>query len=81
MLGNPPECIRNLGGKRLLGIKGRTLDDMPNRRERELIEPDTTTEVLERSQKGTWHDCSLEPNKQLKESDEDICTQPMDRNS
>ena len=29
------------------------------------------------SQKGTYHDCPL--NKQLKESDVDICTQPMGR--
>jgi hypothetical protein len=36
--GDSPECTRDLGGKRLSGIKG-TLDEMPDSRERELIEP------------------------------------------
>jgi hypothetical protein len=40
--------------------------------------PDTITEAMEHSQKGAYHDCST-PNKQLKESDADICSQPMDR--
>jgi hypothetical protein len=40
------------------------------------------TEAMECSQKGTYHDCPPKrPNKQLKESDADICTQPMDRSS
>ena len=35
--GDPPECTRDLGGERLSGLKG-TLDEMPDSRERELIE-------------------------------------------
>jgi hypothetical protein len=39
--------------------------------------PNTITEAMESSQKGIYHECP--PSKQLKESDADICTQPMDR--
>ena len=38
---------------------------------------DTITEAMERSQKGT----SERLKKQLKESDADICNQPVDRSS
>jgi hypothetical protein len=35
-----PECTRDLGDERLPGLKGRgTFDEMPDSRERELIEP------------------------------------------
>jgi hypothetical protein len=49
----------------------------------EVPRPDTITEAMECSQKGTKHDRphTKRPNKQLKESDVDICTQPMDRSS
>jgi hypothetical protein len=47
---------------------------------REVPRPDTITEVMVCSQKGTYHDCPpKDPTKQLKESDADICTQPIDR--
>ena len=36
---DPPECTRDLGAQRLSGLKGRTLDEMPYSKERELIEP------------------------------------------
>jgi len=40
----------------------------------------TITEATGHSQKGTYHDRPLKKtNKQLKESDADMCTQPMDR--
>jgi hypothetical protein len=35
---DPPECTRDLEDKRLSGLKGGTLDEMPKSRERELIE-------------------------------------------
>jgi hypothetical protein len=38
-LGDLPECTRDLGGERLSGLKGGTLDEMPESREREFIEP------------------------------------------
>jgi len=41
----------------------------------EAPRPDAITDAMEFSQKGT----SKRPNKQLKESDIDIRTQPMDR--
>ena len=48
--------------------------------QREVPRPETITEAMERSQKGTNHDHTpRRPNKQLKESDAGICTQPMDR--
>jgi hypothetical protein len=40
---------------------------------------DTIPEALECSQKWTYHDCLQKTQKQLKESDADICTQPMNR--
>ena len=36
--GDPLECTRDLGGKRLSGIKVRPLNEMPDNRKRELIE-------------------------------------------
>jgi hypothetical protein len=47
----------------------------------EVLRPDTITEAVECSQKGTYQYALKRPNKQLKESEADICTQPMDRNS
>jgi hypothetical protein len=44
--------------------------------------PDTITKAIVHSQKGIYHDCPpKDSTKQLKESDADICTQPMDRSS
>ena len=37
--GDPPECIRDLGGKKLSGIKGETLEEMHYIEESELVEP------------------------------------------
>jgi hypothetical protein len=45
--------------------------------QRKIPLSDRITEAMEHSQKGTYHDCLPERlNKQLKESDADICTQP-----
>ena len=37
--GDPPECTIGLGGERLTGSKGETLDQIFYIRERELVEP------------------------------------------
>ena len=39
--GDPPECTRDLGGERLLGIK----DETPKSRERELMEPTSSRKI------------------------------------
>jgi hypothetical protein len=41
--------------------------------------PDTNTDAMAWSQKGTFVTALKRPNKQLKESDAGIYTQPMDR--
>jgi hypothetical protein len=47
----------------------------------EVPRPDTIIEAMEHSEKGIYYDCALERlNKQLKDLDADICTQPIDRN-
>ena len=38
-LGDPPECTRDLEVKTSQGSKGGTLNEMPDSRERDLIEP------------------------------------------
>jgi len=43
----------------------------------EAPRPDTITEAIECSQKGTYNVFSKRPNKQLIEPDADICTQKM----
>ena len=44
-MGEGLESTRDLGGERLSELKGRTLDEMPNSEERELIEPTSSRET------------------------------------
>ena len=43
--GDPPECTRDLGGKRLSGSKGESLDEMPYSGERGLVEPTSSKKI------------------------------------
>jgi hypothetical protein len=45
----------------------------------EVSSPDTITKAMESSQKGTFMTVSKRLKKQLKESNANICSQPMDR--
>jgi hypothetical protein len=45
--GDPLECTGDLGGERLSGLKGGTLDEMPNNGKRELVSSRKTGHQVE----------------------------------
>ena len=54
--GDPPECTRDLGGERLPGLKGKTLYETPNSRDRELTEPPSSRKTGHQVRDGVASD-------------------------
>ena len=50
--GNIPECTTDLGDERLSGLKGGTLDKMPESKEKELIEPTSSRKTGHQGREG-----------------------------
>ena len=68
--------------ERILRKKGPATGPKRDPAKGEVLRPDTITEAMECSQNEINHDCPPKrPNKQLKESDADICTQTIARGS